>query len=142
MAMVADRPEKWARGAIRIFGEIVTAREITERLGIAPTEAHEKGEQIRTRSARAATWTTAVWLLDSGLPTTSPIESHVEALLDKLEDHGEDLRQLSKEGCVSELFLGFASISGQGGFTLEHALTVRLAKLPVDLTLDLHSWEG
>lgn len=128
---------KWARGAIRIFSDTMMPDTITQKLGLQPTEVYEKGARAQTRSSHPATWVTSVWLMDSGLPKASALEAHVESLLGKLEAHEEALREIAHDNPV-ELFLGFSAANGQGGFTFEHDLLVRLAQLPIDITLDLH----
>ena len=139
--MAKHRVEKWARGAIRITSEVITTREVTQKLRLKPTRTYEKGEHARTKSSHPATWSASVWVLDSGLPSTAPLEAHIETLLDKLEDHTEVLQELAIENEV-EFFLGFSSATGQGGFTLEHDILGRLAALPVAVTLDLYPPEG
>ena len=56
-----------------------------------------------------------------------------------LEQRSETIRHLVKRpGVTAELFLGFSSGNGQGGFTLPTSLLARIAALGLDITLDLY----
>jgi hypothetical protein len=133
--------QKWARGTIRISSEVLTPQEITGVLGLQPSKALEKGARAIVDNPRSAILTHAVWLLESGLPSASSLEAHIEALLDMVEGRADALEQLAKT-CDIEFFLGFSSDNGQGGFTIEHDVLARIAELPIDLSLDLYPPEG
>ena len=65
------------------------------------------------------------------------LTDHLKWLLDRLEPRLDVIRTLPAEYQV-DLFCGFSSGSGQGGFTLDSTTLARIAKLGVPLNVDLH----
>jgi len=96
---------------------------------------HRKGEPVSKRS-------TAVlkqhWLfIESGLPTSEPLERHLTSLCDRLEPVASKLAAIT-DRCHYDIFCGFSSGNGQGGFTLSPGLLSRLAALAIELVVDLY----
>ena len=76
--------------------------------------------------------------MDSGVPDSEPIAVHLHALLEMLEPKLDRLRELASR-CSMDVFCGFSSESGQGGFTLDPDLLIRLGEIPGGgLNLDLY----
>ena len=65
------------------------------------------------------------------------MEDHLKWLLDQVETRSEIVRDLARRFRV-DFFCGFASVTGQGGFTLNPSTLARLGKLGVPLALDLY----
>lgn len=130
-----DDNRKWTRVALRIFSEEISSREIEAMLGIRGTRRHEKGD-IRS-SHHCEMWNEAFWSLQSPLSDDRAFSEQVTSLLDALDPRIEVIRVLS-EKCRIDLFCGFSSGSGQGGFSLDVALLERLCKFGVPLVLDLY----
>lgn len=139
MANVGSR--KWARGTIRITSTVMTTSEITRVLGLQPTDVFEKGSSAKTRNPKPAIRSVSAWLLESGLRSTVPIETHILTLLKQLAGRTAELNVLSRN-CYIDMILGFASENGQGGFTIEHDVLAQLSELPISLSLDLYPPEG
>jgi hypothetical protein len=62
---------------------------------------------------------------------------HLKWLLDAIEPKHEALASLAGS-CQIDLFCGFSSGSGQGGFVLDGPTLARLGKFGVPLILDLY----
>jgi hypothetical protein len=62
---------------------------------------------------------------------------HLNWLLDVLEPKSSLIKTLSKDYQV-DLFCGFSSASGQGGFKLDATMLRRLGDLGIPLVLDLY----
>jgi hypothetical protein len=133
-----DEDKKWSRAGFRIGSESLTAAEIGARLGLSATWTRERGERINPENPQSRIRKEALWGLKSGLSTDEPLDRHLGALLERLEPRSDELAGLARE-CWMDFFAGFASLGGQGGFTLDRELLARLARIPGNgLDLDLY----
>jgi len=82
-------------------------------------------------------WRESAWLLSSPLDKHENLADHIKWLLDRLEPKADIVKGLSAKYRV-DIFCGFSSGSGQGGFTLDSKTLARLAKLGVPVGLDLY----
>ncbi len=85
--------------------------EITQLLGIEPTESWKVGDKYERRG-RSFKRRSSMWLLDSGFNDTYPFEDHIEALLKKLEPHRSELLDIGtrysiKISCVAYVYQSF-----------------------------------
>ena len=127
--------EKWSSASLRIAGDTLRPDQITAALGIEPTRSGLKGERLS--SGNDALRRTSFWLKASPLPDGSPLQDHLEWLLNLFEPKLQVLNLISKEH-KCDLFCGFSSENGQGGACLGSDLMARLAGLGVPLVLDLY----
>jgi len=127
---------KWSKAGLRIFSKTIHPSEVGKLLGLEATKTHIKGT---LRSHRLdVIWPTSMWLLNSPLSDHIEMADHLRYLLDLLDPRMHTLEQLSRE-CDIDLFCGFSSGNGQGGFTLDPVTLSRLAALRMPLILDLLS---
>jgi hypothetical protein len=134
---MAINTQAWSKASFRVVSASLTAADISNRLGLAATRAHEAGERVSSTSG-SPVHREAGWFLESGLDDREPMDRHLVALLDQLEPRVDRLRDLASE-CRMDLFCGFSSESGQGGFILSPGLLERLARIPGEgLVLDLY----
>jgi len=126
-------PDKWSAACFRICGDDLDLTEIENTLGIAATKSHLKGQ----RSRSGVVFRQSMWSLKSPLPKLDGLDKHLEWLLDRLEPKADEIRSMSRTYKL-DLFCGFCSANGQGGFVLDGALLARLAGLGVPLGLDLY----
>jgi Domain of unknown function (DUF4279) len=120
--------EKWTRASFRVITTSIAPTDITEQLAMEPTEVSERPTRPRA------------WILDSGLRSARSAEEHIEALLEKLRPHEAALHGLDADHL--EVFLGFSSDNGQGGMVIDARLLGELARLGIDLVLDLYPPES
>ena len=135
--MERNEQGKWAQGSIRISSDILSPDEITALIGLEPTSTLKKGDRFMPGRPRSAIAVANIWILDSGLGSEYAVTSHLDVCLSRLEGREASLTEITT-GAYIDVFLGFASESGQGGFTLDHARLNRLSRLPVSMTLDLY----
>jgi hypothetical protein len=121
---VREGDDKWWTASLRVMSETITTNEMTRRLGLSPTSAKDSRR--------------SVWVLNSGLPSSEPLERHLAVLLDVLEPIATTITALQRDGCDTEFFVGFSSETGQVGADLGAALLGRIAALGIDLALDLY----
>jgi len=129
-----ENGDGWSRATLRIFGDALQPDEVGVALKIEASHAHLKGQE---RSRGRGTWSESAWLLASPLAKKRGLDEHIRWLLERLDDKVEIVRELGRKYRI-DIFCGFSSGSGQGGFTLDGATLERLAKLGVPLALDLY----
>lgn len=126
---------------MRIFSEILTSSEIQAILGVEATRAYSKGDPIYGRDksgkkVKAGIRRNSGWLLSSPSDGDPNLAEHLRRLLDVIDPKTDELKQLSKK-CKIDIFCGYGA-EGQGGFTLDVETINRLAKLNLNLGLDLY----
>jgi hypothetical protein len=126
---------KWSKASLRISSTTLQPSEIAEIIGLESTKTHTKGTLKNSRFTLV--WPTSLWLLNSPLSDQNGMADHLRFLLDLLEPKMDALKQLF-EKCQIDLFCGFSSGSGQGGFELDPVTLLRLSKLGIPLVLDLY----
>ena len=81
----------WAQASLRIAGEDLGVEAIGEMLGRRPSTAREsEGEPSFT-----------VWVLESGLDPSAPIEDHLYILMEGLRDRHDAMRDLARRGMLN-----------------------------------------
>ncbi|MGB7158009.1 MAG: DUF4279 domain-containing protein [Tepidisphaeraceae bacterium] len=126
---------KWSRATFRISSNELSPEAMGDALGLRPTASHRKGELVSKRSAGVRK--EHCIRIESALPTSDPLERHLAALCDLLEPVAPKLAGIAHD-CEYDIFCGFSSGNGQGGFTLSPELLNRLAALKVELVVDLY----
>ena len=133
-----ENDEKSYRVSLRFFGDDLDLDAITMAVGIEPESTGRKGEHIRG-NPRYAIHKTSIWVRSYDEDQASPFAIQIANFLDQLQDCADAIRALtSQPGVEAELFLGFSSGNGQGGFDLPPSLLARLADLGIGLSLDLY----
>jgi hypothetical protein len=130
-----ESDRKWSRGSLRLFGETPQPEEIEATLGLKATCLYSNGQ--RKSSEGEAVWRESLWSLQSPLGDDANIADHVEWLLDSIERKRDVVRALSRKYRI-DLFCGFSSANGQGGFTLNSVTIARIAKLGAPLVVKLY----
>jgi hypothetical protein len=125
----------WNRASFRIAGDTLDPKEISSCLEIEASLSGVKGELVR--SGLPAVRRTSVWVLRCPLEKSAPMEEHLKWLLNLLEPKAGIIKGIADRFFV-DLFCGFSSENGQGGFSLDARLLQRVAHLGVALSLDLY----
>jgi hypothetical protein len=132
-----NNDDKWASAAIAISSSSMTPSQISNLLRIEPTNFHKKGSLVSERNINGPKRQRYLWLLDSKLPQTFSLEQHIQGLIEIIECQLEGFNEILGS-CKCELYCGFSSGSGQGGFVLNSELLKRVASLSLDLVVDLY----
>jgi hypothetical protein len=123
------------RACVRFGAPDLDPDAVTVALGLAPTEAHRRGEPRRTRRAtitgKPPTYRVGIWWLDSPLPTSATVQEHVEWLLDRLEPRAEEVRKIAATGIKPDFFVSVLPLSTQFGFELSPEVMRRIAALNI-----------
>jgi len=114
---------------LRIHGEGVPFEEISQRLGVRPTNQHRKGER---RGPRSPAYRDDAWQFQPALPETEPLERHIEALWQVVRPQLEFLRALKQRFQV-DVFCGYRSNCDHAGFEVSHRCLELFTALEVPL---------
>jgi hypothetical protein len=108
--------------------------QITERMGVNPTESSLEGELIKgSKMVRKC----SRWILRSHLDTTATLEQHVSDVLAQLDAKKREFRQLSAElGGVMELVGYFHA--DYPGLTFERDVVARLSEYSLSVDCDFY----
>ena len=123
--LAAGRP--WALASLRIASETLGADEIGEMLG-------RRATSTRTSEGEPAF---SVWMLESGLAPTAPVEDHLYILMEMLSDHVDDLKRLVESATV-EIWLSFSAGDRHRSAVLDSKVLERIGSLGVDVVLDAY----
>jgi hypothetical protein len=95
---------EYTHATLRIIGDDLDPDEVSELIGLEPTEAHRKGDpNPRTRSPHAP-YPTGVWRMESGGQVASrDLRRHVDWLIELLDGREEALARLRDRGYVTNL---------------------------------------
>lgn len=133
--MSLDPDEKWSRATFRVFSTTLTPEEIEATLLLTATYVHRMGERISKRVP--AFHKEHAFFVESALPTSEPLGRHLAGLCDLLDPVRDRVATL-RLNCRCDIFCGFSSGNGQGGFSLDASLMRRLAATELTLSLDLY----
>jgi hypothetical protein len=104
------------RATLRIFGEGVPFEEIARQLGVQPTHVHRKGERL---TLKAAEYAHDMWIYESQLAETEPLERHIELLWQVVKPNLDFLKALKNRFKV-DVFCGYRSNCDYAGFEVSH----------------------
>jgi len=129
--------ERWTSAVFRICSETKSIEDICATIHEQPTKVFKKGTHCIEGNPKSHIREVNLWLLKSKLSDQEPLEAHIEHFLSFLKENAEGIGELQTE-CEFDIFCGFSSQNGQGGFTLDHKILKELTAYPVDLCLDLY----
>jgi hypothetical protein len=133
-----DEDQKWHKVSLRFLGDDLDLTAVTSALGLKPDVTGRVGEHIG-RNPRYAIYETNVWVHNHTDNDTLSFTDQLSDLIGRLEHRAAAMRELlAQPGVTAELFLGFSSGNGQGGFTLPASLLARIANLGLDVSLDFY----
>jgi len=118
-----------------------SAAEISQRLGMTPSFAHEVGELYSPRSTNRRK--SAIWGFESDLSDDNDIEQHLTHLCSIFEPKRAALMALADDGYDMDWFC-FVEVDNDaqgGGILLPRELLRRLAQFPVSLDFDIYPAE-
>lgn len=101
---------------LRIHGYDIPFDEISQQLGVQPTNTHRKGER---RGPRSPVYRDDAWHFQPSLPETEPLERHIEALWQVVRPALDYLKALKQRFRV-DVFCGYRSNCDHAGFEVSH----------------------
>jgi len=120
---------------LRIFGVIAELDEITQRLGVAPSSAHRKGERFRG-SKNLPPYDHDMWMYEAPVKETEPLHVHIDALRDTFRDRIDYLLHL-KQDLTVDVFLGYQSNCDHAGVEVPYRSLELFRELQVPFGLSI-----
>ena len=119
----------WINGAF-------TTSEITDIIGLFPTEVHEKGDAKKYRPAKA--WEESWWKFHSPLRRDEIfIDAHISALLELLESKKDVIEKLQSKYETGISCVGYYT-DAHPGFHMNEKMIQSLANLKLSVDFDLY----
>ena len=119
--------------ALRIFGDIPDINEITQRLGIAPTSAHRRGDR---RGPNSPPYKYDMWSYTAPVEENEPLHVHIDALWNTFKERKQYLLQLKSHMTV-DVFLGYRSNCDHAGVEIPHQSLEIFRELQVPFGLSI-----
>jgi hypothetical protein len=132
-----ETEEKWNSVALRISSKTRSVAEISRMLNMKPTRSSDKGTLTSPRNPHSKIREESMWILDSDLTDSQPLEAHITKLIGYIEQNITVLKDLLVD-CEIDMWCAFASNNGQGGFLLDAKLMKRLTVIPIDIIVSLY----
>jgi hypothetical protein len=129
-----NEPPYFAYSAtLRIFGERLDLDDITQQLGLTPTNSHRKGDR---RSPRSAPYKLDMWSYKPPVPEERPLEAHIDALWADIQHATAYLRAL-KHSAMVDVFLGYRSNIDHAGVSVPATSLVMFIELEIPFGLSI-----
>jgi hypothetical protein len=116
--------------SLRVISDTLGLAEISGVLG-APTDSHDIGDSVGRAGTKRKH---AYWSLSADVDKTTPLESHVEQIVEFAERHASGLDQLRPDCRLIDIICSVhAEPYAEGGWEFPPALLRRLADLDLAL---------
>lgn len=119
--------------SLRIHGDDVPFKEISQRLGVEPTMARKKGERKAPRSPAAKD---DAWHYQPDIPETELLDVHINALMKVVEPHVDYIKSLKTKFRV-DVFCGYRSNCDMAGLEVPHTSLKLFTALEVPFGLSI-----
>jgi hypothetical protein len=124
---------------LRIYPDELTHQQVTELLGVQPTEAYNVGDHVPLSGRRVRLTRRTVWLLSSEVTVSSKdTRAHLDWLLDQVAQAQQSLFDLQFHHEVKMSVCCVWWSAGGGGPTLWPEQMKRLAELNLECSFDIY----
>jgi hypothetical protein len=122
---------------LRIMHEALDPDEVTQLLGVSPTEIQRAGEPRSPKTDKVHKC--SGWFLSTeGILMSLDARHHFDWILERVGDKQSEFSALLERGYLLDVCCRWDSKSGQGGPTLSPPHMLGFARLGVDLWFDLY----
>ena len=114
--------------------------DITQKLGVEPTETRLKGEMREIgegKHRREKENIENAWILRSELPRNTPIEKHIENLLNKIAPHKQNFIDVAKS-YVFQFNCAIYYYEANPGILLSPTILKKAGELNIPLSFDIY----
>lgn len=118
----------------RLYPAALDPDEVTERLGISPSEVQREGDRRRSTSIKLNGW----FLCSRGQVVSRDARRHIDWILDQIEPVAAELDKLRSLGARADISCFWLSAYGHGGPTISPHQSGRLAALNLDCWFDVY----
>ena len=119
--------------SLRIFGTIPDLHEITQRLGVAPTHAHRRGDR---RVPGSLPYEHDMWRYTAPVKENEPLHVHIDTLWNTFRERKQYLLQLKRNMTV-DVFLGYRSNCDHAGVEVPYQSLEMFRELKVPFGLSI-----
>jgi hypothetical protein len=122
---------------LRLYSNSLSPQEITNYLGIEPSEIIEKGVEkniLTHESINHNAW----FFTSENIINSKDSRRHIDYLADKLLPISDRLKILDSQGAKIDICCFWSSESGQGGPTLSPQQLSKLAELGIEFWFDIY----
>jgi hypothetical protein len=119
---------------LRIFGDIPDLDEITQRLGVAPSDTHRKGD--RGWGPNLPPYKHDMWAYDAPVKKAEPLYVHIDTLWNTFRDRKEYLLHL-KQDLTVDVFLGYQSNCDNAGVEVPYQSLEMFRELQIPFGLSI-----
>ncbi|MEX8194824.1 DUF4279 domain-containing protein [Comamonas guangdongensis] len=127
--------------ALRLRGDDLIPDEISALLGVPPTNAAQKGQEVVGRNGKVRIARTGSWYLEAGERRPEDLEAQVFELLSQLTPDLEVWDNLSRRYTL-DLFCGIFMDSYNDGLALSSKALLALGQRSIKLDLDVYESSG
>jgi len=120
--------------SLRIFGNILNLDEITQRLGVVPSDAHRQGD--RGWGPKLPPFKHDMWSYTVPVKETEPLHVHIDTLWNTFRERKEYLLEL-KQYLTVDVFLGYRSNCDHAGVEVPHQSLEMFRELQVPFGLSI-----
>ena len=120
---------------LRIFAPELDPEEVTRNLDLEPNHKHKLGDPIPKRSGSVNVYKHGMWTVDSKLPETEVLVSHLDSLLSDIEPKQEYIKTLASYATVDL----YCVLYDQSGFELPPDILHRIADLGITFGVVLYA---
>jgi len=136
-ANVKSDETRWTELSIRFSSTAMSAKSMERILGDEPSDTAELGERISPRSIQAGTHESSMCIFTCPIPADADPQLHCVWAATFLDEHRAALIEMGA-ACQVDVFMSFASTSGQGGLALPASVLSTLARAGANFYITLY----
>ncbi len=129
--------DKSSNLSLRIFSKNLSCDEISMVLDWQPSEKFEKGELFGGRANKKPR-EESLWRFDLELDKKTLFTKQLEVLIDRILKKKKNFEKI-QDKCQIDIFSGYTTYNGQGGFELEAKLMGELSLLKINLLIEFYA---
>jgi Domain of unknown function (DUF4279) len=138
---MVNSSNKRSSASLRIISTKLSIEDISKAMGFEPDKSFVMGTNAVLNNPKTYIRKENLWIVTSSLDPSEKLEAHIAELVKLIELKISILEDILTTSDI-DLFCGFSSMAGQGGFTLSPELLKRLTILPIKLIMDLYPPES
>ena len=124
--------------SLRISSKNMNCAGISEKLGWQSSKQFERGDSFRSGAPSKTIREESLWIYDLPIDKKECFEEQIDKLVDMILEKKTKFQEILNE-CDLDIFCGYTTYNGQGGFALRHGLMQELSLLKIDLLVDFYS---
>lgn len=133
-----SNPADWTRASFRVSSRTMSAAEIHTRLGSPEAGQYERGTLTSPRNPASVRREESIVIVDSGMPSTDGIMSHLEKIAQFVEGRHSELASIAGV-CSFDVFSSVSFHRGRGAIVLTNEMLRSFARVPIEVIVNIES---